>query len=351
MVKKILVLENEINRQRRIREIINETLLNAEIHIAKTVGEAYQLLIECTIDFFIVNAILDCENATDTEGIRFVAGMREIPKYSCTPVIIISSLCDPSGYILEELKCLGCLDGNFSKECMVQLLKQASSYEVKCWKEKTLLFRKNRILYPVKTKNIIYMERANNITSIHLTDGSVLDIPYISFARIMYDADSCKLVMCNRSISVNKDYVYAIDLTNRFVILRDDKGMLDLGGTYKKELLSKFAEENGEFLIRKDNVWYVVRIKDLLYVESHGRMLHIHMRDGSTLEVVQKSIKYIVGLAESENLIQCARGLLVNKKYICSMDRKEHCLILKNEMRIKIGGSFYSKIKEMYSAK
>ena len=250
MDKAILLLESEENRQRRIVDIINDTLEHVVIYKAKTLAEAYRILVERTMDIFIVNVVLECENATDTAGIRFVARIREIPKYTLAPVIIISSIADSSMYAYEELNCLGYLSKTFSTEKMKKLLCKASHFETSRNLEGTLFFRKNRVLYPIAIKDIVFMERANNITYIHLEDNTIMDIPYVTFKDIMYDADSSSLIMCNRSTIVNKNYVYAVDATNRFIVLKENRGMLDIGVKHRKSVLLAFSD-HGSIQIMK----------------------------------------------------------------------------------------------------
>lgn len=245
MYKEILLLESECNRQFRIKEIINETLEYVNVYTAETLAQAYKILVEHTIDIFIVNVVLNCENATDTSGMRFVARIREIPKYTLAPIIMISTLEDPDLYAFQELNCLAYLNRFFSTETMKKLLRKASYYRTNRDVESTLFFRKNRILYPIKIKDIVYMARENKITYIHLKDGSVMDIPYVSYTKVMRDADNSKLLMVNRGTIVNKDYVYAVDPTNYYVLLKDKRGMLDIGTTYRKRVVLEFSGHSG----------------------------------------------------------------------------------------------------------
>jgi len=254
MDKIILLLESETNRRKRIEELIYDTLDHVRIFTSKTIAEAYRILVERTIDIFIVNVVLDGNDATDTAGMRFVSRIREIPKYTLAPVIIISSLIDSSMYAYEELNCLGYIHKLFSEEKMRELLRKASYFTTDRGLEGTLFFRKNRILYPVKVKDIVFMERKNNITYVHLNNRTVLDIPYISYTNILDYADSSCLLMCNRGTVVNINYVKAVDVTNRFVVLKDNWGMLDIGVTHRKKVVSKFLDYGGNYFIKSKKV-------------------------------------------------------------------------------------------------
>jgi len=254
MNKVILLLESETNRRKRIEELIHDTLDHVTIFTAKTIAEAYRILVERTIDIFIVNVVLDGSDATDTAGMRFVSRIREIPKYTLAPVIIISSLVDSGMFAYQELNCLGYLHKLFSDERMRELLRKASYFTTERGLDGTLFFRKNRILYPVKVKDIVFMERKNNITYIHLVDKTVLDIPYITYPSILNFSEGSCLLMCNRGVVVNINYVQAVDATNRFVVLKDDWGMLDIGVTHRKKVVAKFLDYGGSYFIKSKRV-------------------------------------------------------------------------------------------------
>lgn len=347
MEKVVLVLENEENRASRIMDAIYTTLECANVYRAKDIGEAYRIVMERTIDIFVINVIVECEDATDTAGIRLAARIREIPKYEQTPIILISSLEDNDMYACKELNCLGYLDRSFPMEKMKELLFKASSYQTWRSNERTLFFRKNKVLYAVPVKEIVYIEKMQNVAALHKKDGEVMEIPYVSLKDILYVADSDRLLLCNRSTVVNKDCVYAVDVTNRLIMLRENHGSLDIGSTHMKQVQAELLSADGEgFLsIRKNNVYYRIPTEEFVYGESCERTLHIHMRDGKTIEVAQKPIQYIMEQEKSERLLQGARGMVVNKEYIAGFDRETQSVLLEDGRLLRIGRAYAGKIK------
>ena len=243
MNRTLLILEQESKRRERIRQIVDETLDYVTIHIAETVAEAYQILTEYTIDIFVVNAVLEKESVTDTRGLKFIERLREIPKYVLTPVILISPLADPALFAFQELNCLGYLNKSFQAAEMKRLLQKASFYETKRNDERLIFLRKNKVLYPVRVKDIVFINRERNAMYVHLEDGRILDIPYATLSGIMQEADSNNLLICSRNSIVNKRYVYALDSSNRCIVLRDNLGMLEMGITYYKQLLMEFTND------------------------------------------------------------------------------------------------------------
>ena len=236
MRRRVLYLDNEKNRVDKVTEIVKDTLEHVEIMQVDSLDEAYKILLERTIDIFIINIVMSGMDVSDTEGIRLVARIREIPRYILTPVIIISSLLDPQLYAYEELNCLGYLNKTFAEEKLVKLLEKASYFETQQTAEKVIVFRRNRVLYPVLIQDIVYMERENNLTLVHMADGTVLDVPYVTYSKLLYDANDSSLLLCNRGTIVNRNYVFAVDPSNCYVMLKNNMGTLDIGMKYDYDL-------------------------------------------------------------------------------------------------------------------
>ncbi len=253
MRRRVLYLDNEKNRVDKVTEIVKDTLEHVEIMQVDSLDEAYKILLERTIDIFIINIVMSGMDVSDTEGIRLIARIREIPRYILTPVIIISSLLDPQLYAYEELNCLGYLNKTFAEEKLVKLLEKASYFETQQTAEKVIVFRRNRVLYPVLIQDIVYMERENNLTLVHMADGTVLDVPYVTYSKLLYDANDSSLLLCNRGTIVNRNYVFAVDPSNCYVMLKNNMGTLDIGMKYRARVLGEFSNKYGAFVGRKNS--------------------------------------------------------------------------------------------------
>ena len=84
------------------------------------------------------------------------------------------------------------------------------------------------------------------------------------------------------------------------------------------------------------------------YAESYNRILHIHMTDGSVLEIAQKTIEYLIDLARSQELVRCARGILVNRRYIDEVDITNKRIWLEDGTCLKIGMCYVESVKMLY---
>lgn len=109
-----------------------------------------------------------------------------------------------------------------------------------------------------------------------------------------------------------------------------------------------WVNEEPYFPLRKNNIRYIIRLKEMVYAESCKRTLHIHMLDGSVFEISQKPIEYIIGLAGSKELFRCSRGILVNRRYINEVDITNKRIRLENGTMLKIGMSYIESVKTLY---
>lgn len=241
MRRTLLYVDIDDVRIKKVLGTISTTLERCDVVHVRDFGEAYRVLLERTIDIFILNIPPSASRVSDLDGLYFVSAIREIPRYVLAPVIIFSSLQDPRMYVYEKLNCLGYLSKTFPAAKLEELLQKASHYRTQRPENRTLVFRKNRSIYPVPIRDIVYMTRENENTKVYLANGEIMEIPYVSYSRLLADADDYNLFMCNRSTIVNREYVYAIDSTNCFVVLRDGRGLLDIGLKYRAEINADFS--------------------------------------------------------------------------------------------------------------
>lgn len=240
MKKNVLIIEDNINQLRMLRKLVLETSENAVVYAEANSADAYKVLMENTIDVFLVDIILDTTKPGDTSGIKLVEKIRNIPKYMFTPVLFITSLEDPKNYAYTDLNCLGYVEKPFSVEKVKKLLQKALNYTTEKEKDITICFRRDGILYPIHVKEIVYLESLNHIVNVHLSDGTLLEVPYMTCKQVLEEDSSDVLFQCSRNTVVNKEYVLNVDVTNRYITLKDGYGRLEVGITFKKKILTEF---------------------------------------------------------------------------------------------------------------
>lgn len=244
MKKIVLIVEDDIEQLNMLKHLVTTVSKNVAVYTATDAAQAYRQLMEKTVDVFLVDIILDTSTPGDTSGIRLVERLRKIPKYMFAPVIFVTSLEDPALYAYKNLNCLGYIEKPYDCDKVKQLVERALNHTTAREKETTLSFRKDGIFYPVRLREIAYMESQNHIMYIHMSDGAILDIPYKTCRQVLQEEDAGEqLLQCSRGILVNREYVLGIDSTNKFLILKNNLGRLDIGGRYRKKLLAGFEEE------------------------------------------------------------------------------------------------------------
>lgn len=241
MKKSVLIIEDSAEQREMLRRLVLEIDDRAEVHTAADAATSYKILMERTIDVFLVDIILDTSRSIDTSGIRLVERIRKIPKYMFTPVLFITSLEDTTGYAYKDLNCLGYIEKPFSPDQVSGLVRKALYFSTMKERDATFCFRKDGILYPVKIREITYMESVSRMIHIHTANGDMLTVPYTTLKEILNEMDTDCMMQCSRSLVVNKDYVENIDLPNRMITLKNIPERLEIGKTFRRKILMEYG--------------------------------------------------------------------------------------------------------------
>lgn len=242
MKKSVLIVEDSKSQLEMIKKLVLEVDERTIVYAVRDVRTAYTTLLEKTIDVFIIDIILNIKKSGDTSGIRLVERIRTIPKYMFTPVIFVTSLEDTTNYAYTDLNCLSYIEKPFSPESVKRVVEKALNFSTEKEKEQSYCFRKDGILYPVKVKDIIYMESSNHEICIHMKKDNTLTIPYKTCKQLLSEIDAPCLIQCSRNVIINKDYVHNVDIQNRYVTFNDTNDKVLIGITFKKKVLAEFED-------------------------------------------------------------------------------------------------------------
>ena len=199
MNKTVLIIEDNPIQAEMVKSLVLVVDSTVVVYTANDIKTAYEILMEKTIDVFLVDIVLDLDKPGDMSGIRLVKKFRGIPKYMFTPVVFISSLEDSSGYVYKDLHCLGYIEKPFSPDSVKRIVEKALYYSTSREKDAMLYFRKDGIIYPVKVKDVVYMESVNHNVEIHMANGNLLAVPYKTCKALLDEADSNCLIQCSVS--------------------------------------------------------------------------------------------------------------------------------------------------------
>lgn len=239
-MKEILILEDNRDTLEYLRRIVQSVTADVRVYTIDNIKDAYQCAMEKSIDLFMVDIILDTNRPGDSSGLKFIDSMRKVEHYLFTPVIIITSLEDPRLYSYEKLHCYGYVEKPFDQEQVKKLVRESLKFPKKKEESKSLYFRKEGIVFAVDMDNIVYVESIRHSLFVHMDDGQVVEIPYLSMRRLTDENDMSDFVKCNRNTMVNMKFVCNVDVPNRFIQLPEGFGQVEIGVTYKKSMKEIF---------------------------------------------------------------------------------------------------------------
>lgn len=242
MKKNILIANSNRLFGEELKRWITRIRPYQEIAVISESGEVYEYLMNNTVDMFILDAVLHPEKPGDISGIRLAEQIREIAKYVLTPVIFVTSKEDPVRFAYEELNCLGYFVRPFETERFMEKVRKGLHYRTSRNEEKMLLFRKDSSLYPVRVKDIVYIESASPGMFVHTTDGRAVEVMYKTYNCVLQEADSECLMQCSRSVVVNRDYILNLDFPTATIVLKYKLGRVAMGSTYKKLIRDEFSD-------------------------------------------------------------------------------------------------------------
>lgn len=241
MKKSVLIVEDDEVQQKLLKKLVLEVNGDVAVYTAGSLNPAYKILLEKTIDAFLVDIILDTKKPGDTSGIRLVEKIRTIPKYMFTPVLFISALEDATKYTYTYLNCLGYVEKPFSLERVKKLVEKALYFSTYKENDASYCFRKEGILYPVKVRDILYMSNANHQLNVYLTNGSRMTFPYKTCRQLLEEVDTNCLFQCNRGTIINKDYILNLDVRNRYITMKGTMDKVEIGITFRKNVLAEYG--------------------------------------------------------------------------------------------------------------
>ncbi len=239
-MKKILILEDNAVAIEHLKVLIAELEVKCDVYATHDLKDAYQYILENTVDLFIIDIILDTSRPGDTSGLKFVDNLRKIEQYAFVPVIFVTSLEDSKLYTYEKLHCYSFIEKPFDSKVVKKTIEKCLRFPSKECEKKTLYFRKDGIILAVELEKFVYAECINHIMHIHIDNGEILKIPYVTLKKLLNDTADYNIVQCSRNTLINRDFVYNVDITNRIIQLKDNHGRVEIGVMFKKYMKEIF---------------------------------------------------------------------------------------------------------------
>ena len=241
MGKNCLIIEDNYVQREYMKRLVQELSSEVKVYDVDNLQEAYQILLENTIDLFIIDIVLDNKKKNDVSGVKLANVVRDIHYYAFTPIIFVTSLIDPKLFAYTNLHCFSYLEKPFSQAEAKSVIRDAMEYSTPKKELDTFCLRKGGILFPIQVDNIIYIESLNRSIIIYRKDGKSDTMPYMTCRQVLQEAGNSSLIQCNRSVIVNKNYIWSVDRANRYIVLREFGKRVDIGVTYLKNVMNELC--------------------------------------------------------------------------------------------------------------
>ena len=236
MIRNVLIIEDMEYHMDRLCAILADI---PEVNVLKAYNmeQAYCMLSSNTIHLFLVDIILNTKNNRgDVSGLEIVQTIRQNKSYEFTPVIFVTSLEDPKLFSYSELHCYGYIEKPFDADEVKRLIKQALNFPV-VEEDKYMYLRKEGIIYPIKTKDIVFVQNIRYKTRVKTVRDEII-VARIGVSEMVSELNSPHFIMCSRNTIVNKEHIEYVDFPNRYIKFRDIDEMIEIA----KPMIKKFRE-------------------------------------------------------------------------------------------------------------
>lgn len=233
MKRNVLIIEDNRACTEALAELTQRCDTVGAVFCVDNSADAYKYAMEEEIDLFLVDIMLDGENAHDVSGIVIVDKLRRMKRYEFTPVIFITSLVDEAMNAFHNLHCFDYIEKPFDMEKVGKIISTALKAPLSDDRESEVFYyRKEGVLYALNVDRMIDIETYFRKITIHTLDETI-ELSYAPLKDFMTDLPRKHFIQCSRNVVVNRRFIEYVDKANRFVKLRNGK-VVKIGGRMKK---------------------------------------------------------------------------------------------------------------------
>lgn len=240
MIKNVLILEDNKITSNALKKAIEKLDRGwIRVYTAETYESACLLAMEKKIEVFVLDIILDTKKSGDTSGFRFAQMLRDNRRYTAVPIIFLTTLADISNHALHQFHCFDYLEKPVHPDDAAKVVEKALEF---CETEKSQtvgFMRKDGIIYPIKSQDVVYAEVNNHDLSIYFVN-KVEVYPNRTLKYFLNEMNNKMFIQCSRSTVVNYNYIANIDVVNRYVSLKKTKKEIEVSLLYMRKLTSEY---------------------------------------------------------------------------------------------------------------
>lgn len=189
-------------------------------------------------------------------------------------------------------------------------------------------------------KDALNYAKVNNI-DIFLLDIQLNDYKGTLLAKEIREIDKYKYIPIVFITALANEELYAYRELKTYSFLTKPFTKYELSETLKDviEYKKHLNPENKKLKIKQKLFIFEYDIKDILYIESFGKKLEIHLKKASDI-ISGYSLKSILEIIDDTSFIQCHKSYIINKNYIEKIDKSKKIIYLNDSNKIPIGKKF-----------
>lgn len=239
MKKKVLIVEDNEKSRKALLKMLSEIDQELILYEADNIDVAYRYAMQYKIHLFILDIIMDPIVRGDTSGMEFASNVRKMRIYKTTPIIFITALEDPMLFAYSEIHCYQYIEKTFQEEKVAEKVREALGIAEESEDDRTIFFRKEGILFPVKIADIQYIVFKRPTISIYRAND-ILEVGHQPIERILRMLNSDHFLQYSRNTIVNVDYIEMIDVVSNYIKLKNGSRII-LGVSYRRSIMREIG--------------------------------------------------------------------------------------------------------------
>lgn len=237
--RRVLILEDLDSPRKALVHMVEGCGTNLLIYDFPDQSSAFQCAMENQIDLFLVDIVLKPQEPNDFSGIRFAMSIRQHARYTSAEIVFVTSLAGLEAQMLQSVHCFDYIEKPISKRRVQKVVREALHKINNLPREDEMVFlRKDRVTYPVLTSQVVYVESHRKILYVY-TEHEMIDVPNLSLRKFLEKIQTQNFLSPTRGIAINRRHIEYVDVINRFVKMRGNEAMINIGGRSKDKFMNE----------------------------------------------------------------------------------------------------------------
>ncbi len=187
------------------------------------------------------------------------------------------------------------------------------------------------------------------IVDVVLQKGNPEDISGIHFVTHMRKIKNYEFVPVIMISPLTDHKMYAYSQLHCYGFLEKPFSFRELESLIQQALhYEKKTEAPAYIPFRQGGVIYPILVKDIVYIEHKRRKMYVHTKS-ECVEIPYHTCEQTLTELECFGFVLCARGVIVNKKYIYALDTANHFVVLKDGLgSLELGRKYLNDLKAVF---